>query len=213
MLVRLHGGPLDGFDRKVQDSAKSLEVPFISGPKGVREVGYDTKPSGYWLYSFSGHKWEFAGIKDATSVDPPQAKPLQDYCEVDEPGDYILDNGDVVNLMRDHSGFCYGVYRGLLCTIGPTEDRRANRLVTVKNSSSCGVIVDKGCWCPATFSDLNFAPVRARFYIGTNNGVEGMLVGVRYTGTGATRGWRWIASSGDEFDRCEVIKRLSELPF
>jgi hypothetical protein len=208
MLRRLFRGPLSGQDREVPDGAEVYEVPFVSVPGGTREVGDDTKPSGYWLYSFSGTKWVFAGIKDATSVDPPQTKALQDYCEVDEPGDYILDNGDVIDIMRDLHGFYYGMYRGLLCTIESTEDRRTHRIITVKNSSSCGVIVDKGSWCPATFSDLNFAPVRARFYIGTDC-VDGMLAGVRHT----EKGWRWIASSGDEFEHCQVIKRLSELPF
>lgn len=208
MLVRLHGGPLDGVDREVHDGANSLAVPAIACAGSTREVGICEEPNEHWVYHFNGVKWVFAGIKAIEAVKQVKAKSLQDYCEVDEPGDYILDNGDVVNIMRDHSGFYYGVYRGLLCTIGPTEDRRAHRLVTVKNSSSCGVIVDKGCWCPATFSDLNIVPVYARFNAGIN-WVHGTLAGVRHT----DKGWRWIASSGDEFEHCQVIKPLSKLPF
>ena len=208
MLVKLSHGPLDGLQREVSEDATLLEVPFIIADGGFREIRPDEKPTGYWLYASNGAKWVFSGVRDTPSVRQAKAKALEDYYEVDEPGDYILDNGDVINLMRDHAGFYYGVYRGLLCTIEPTEDRRTHRIITVKNSSSCGVIVDKGCWCPATFSDLNFAPVYARFYIGTNC-VDGKLAGVRHT----DKGWRWIASSGDEFERCNVIKRLSELPF
>ncbi len=206
MLVRLYSGPLSGLDREIPDGAEVYEVPFVSVPGGTREVGYDTEPTGYWQYAFTGAKWVFAGIKHSPSFERAKAKELEKYFQLDEPGIYVLDNGDVIELMRDHSGYYYGMFRGFLCTIEPTEDRRAHRVVTVKHSSSCGVIVDKGEWGPASIDDLKRVPIAARF---GDSKTPGTLVGARFE-NGA---WLWLSSDGRQVDVCETVKCLSELPF
>lgn len=206
-MVRLSHGPLDNLQREVSEGATSLEVPFIIADGGFREIKQNEKPTGYWVYTqTSVGSWVFSAVKDTPEVRQAKAKSLQEYCEVDEPGIYVLDNGDVIELMRDHSGYYYGMFRGLLCTIEPTENRRAHRVVTVKHSSSCGVIVDKGEWGPASIDDLKRVPMAARF---GDSKTLGTLVGARFE-NGA---WLWLSSDGRQVDVCETVKCLSELPF
>lgn len=206
MLVRLFSGPLSGLDREVPDGAEVYEVPFVSVPGGTREVGYDTEPTGYWQYAFTGAKWVFAGIKHSPSFERAKAKELEKYFQVDEPGPYVLDNGDVIDILRDESGVYYGLYKGVLCTLQPVPEVRGVRVVTVKDYSVYGVIVDKGEWGPASIDDLKRAPVAALFG-GTST--SGTLVGARFK-DGV---WLWISSDGYEVDTCQTVKCLSELPF